>query len=44
MGPDFRNFSGFLSAVSDALSVELEELIEFKEGMYWLVLNIVISI
>jgi hypothetical protein len=41
MGPEFSSLSSFLAAVGDALSVELENLIEMGEGIFWIALNIV---
>jgi hypothetical protein len=38
MGPKFSSLSGFVFTVGSALSVNLEEIIEMKEGVFWIIL------
>jgi hypothetical protein len=42
IGPDFTSLSSFAVDVGNAVSVDLKALIEFKEGVYWTCLTIVI--
>ncbi|CAG9319094.1 unnamed protein product [Blepharisma stoltei] len=41
MGPDFSLISSTLSKVSDAFSLNLDDLLELKNGVFWIVVNIV---
>jgi hypothetical protein len=36
MGPDFTSLTGFIKQVADIFSVDIEELIELEEGIYWI--------
>ncbi len=44
MGPDFSSLSGFISELGAAFSVDLGSLVEMKEGMFWLVLDVIITL
>jgi hypothetical protein len=41
MGPDFGNLSPFLMSIGDALSVDFEDIIDLKEGVFWFFLYVV---
>jgi hypothetical protein len=43
MGPDFSSLSTFLADIGHGVTVDLSHLLEMKEGVFWIILDIVFA-
>jgi hypothetical protein len=43
MGPDFKSLNAFIATVGYAVSVDLEKLIGMEDGLFWVVLAVVLA-
>jgi hypothetical protein len=44
MGPDFSSFVSFIHPLASALSVDMSNFTTLREGVFWIILNVIISL